>query len=822
LDQVRRVISQARFRLFCQHWLSSSGWCLLTALIVCTVGLCVSRTFGWSIDGPGSWPMGWIVLGAPVAVALLLAPVIAWSRRPDSDQTAAIVDQNLQLKDRLATALYAGGLEDNPYAEIVRRDARDFAGKVRAAQAVAVRPTKVWLAVSALLAILLGAIFAFPQDLLGLGQERQDKKQQARADQHRGQETHKQIQLAKARVKKAMPDSKSREQQEALDELNRLSRLSQQQLADPQMRRRAASKLSSVEQKLSDQVRQKQQRLARMKNTMSRLDPKRSGPADRLASAMRRADFDESKKQLDQLSRTIDRMSDAERQALSEQLGQMSKQLGQASGQTGKAEQINQAISKSLRDAGMTDQQIDELLQQKQIDPKELKEKIDEALKQKDKEQQAQQTEDVKNDPSKQADRDKQRQEQAENLTEKVKELDRARQQETESAQDARDLKELSESLEDLRQALNDSPSPPTPPQPQVPKTPKAPQPPQPPQPPAPQQPKQQQPGQQPGQQKQQQPGQQPGQQKQQQPGQQPGQQKQQQPGQQPGQQKQQQPGQQPGQQKQQQPGQQPSQQKQQQPGQQPGQQKQQQPGQQPGQQKQQQPGQQPGQQKQQQPGQQPGQQKQQQPGQQPGQQKQQQPGQQPGQQKQQQPGQPGGNQQNWQQQFQQAARRTSDRFQQMDQRQRQTQEQADQYRQSQRAVQKARKDISDQDNRFRQADDGKAVAPPPNDKPGTGPGGPLYGNQKTVDRYKVDGKLSPNKKPNGKVIARYLRDGKLPKGKSGVGYNQEVSKAKQAAERAVSEDRVPSRYHKAIKRYFDQLPKTGQQVEGGASDESK
>ena len=90
------------------------------------------------------------------------------------------------------------------------------------------------------------------------------------------------------------------------------------------------------------------------------------------------------------------------------------------------------------------------------------------------------------------------------------------------------------------------------------------------------------------------------------------------------------------------------------------------------------------------------------------------------------------------------------------------------------------------------------------------------------MDRYKVDQTLSPTEKTDGKVIARYLRDGKLSKGKSGVSYNQEVRRAKQAAERAVSEDRVPSRYHRAIKRYFDQLPTTGQQVEGGASDESK
>ena len=109
-------------------------------------------------------------------------------------------------------------------------------------------------------------------------------------------------------------------------------------------------------------------------------------------------------------------------------------------------------------------------------------------------------------------------------------------------------------------------------------------------------------------------------------------------------------------------------------------------------------------------------------------------------------------------------------------------------------------------------------TATPP-DKPGGRDAGRQPGfndkaGQQGTDRYQVDRYQSPDQKDQGKVIARWLRDGKLSKGQSKVQYNQAVHKAKEAAERAVSEDRVPTRYHRAIKRYFDQLPTLPEKAE--------
>ncbi|MEM6258410.1 MAG: hypothetical protein AAGI37_08865 [Planctomycetota bacterium] len=58
-----------------------------------------------------------------------------------------------------------------------------------------------------------------------------------------------------------------------------------------------------------------------------------------------------------------------------------------------------------------------------------------------------------------------------------------------------------------------------------------------------------------------------------------------------------------------------------------------------------------------------------------------------------------------------------------------------------------------------------------------------------------------------GRVIASWTENGEVAPGEATVEYNASRTEAVQAAERAVTEDRTPRRYHEAIKDYFQQLP---------------
>ena len=51
------------------------------------------------------------------------------------------------------------------------------------------------------------------------------------------------------------------------------------------------------------------------------------------------------------------------------------------------------------------------------------------------------------------------------------------------------------------------------------------------------------------------------------------------------------------------------------------------------------------------------------------------------------------------------------------------------------------------------------------------------------------------------------MENGEMSPGQATVEFDQAVTEARTDAERAVTEDRVPRRYHGTVKDYFQQLP---------------
>lgn len=199
--------------------------------------------------------------------------------------------------------------------------------------------------------------------------------------------------------------------------------------------------------------------------------------------------------------------------------------------------------------------------------------------------------------------------------------------------------------------------------------------------------------------------------------------------------------------------------------------------------------GQQPSQQPGQQSGQQPGQQ-----GQQPGQQSQQaQAGQQPGQQ-------PGGAQ------FQQGAWQTQQQLGQMAQMQQQLQRMGHAQSQLRQAMQQMQHSPAGQGQQARQGGRG-------GQKAGTGAGGhPLGPTPQQMGPYQTHASGDVQDR-QGRVIASWMERGQAVAGEATVDFEQTVTSARDDADRAVTEDRVPRRYHQAIKGYFNQLPETAEEL---------
>lgn len=67
-----------------------------------------------------------------------------------------------------------------------------------------------------------------------------------------------------------------------------------------------------------------------------------------------------------------------------------------------------------------------------------------------------------------------------------------------------------------------------------------------------------------------------------------------------------------------------------------------------------------------------------------------------------------------------------------------------------------------------------------------------------------------------GRIVASWLTPGGAERNEAQVEFDQIITDAQSDAERAMTEDRVPRRFHTSVREYFDQLPAAAETAEGG------
>ena len=365
MTAIQRSIGSARRRLFLQDWLTGFGRALVLGLLLAALLLLADRLFALLV------PLRGYVL--PVGVPLLVAPVVAWRRRPDRAEAAALLDQRLDLKDRLATALYAEQLGDHPFARQVLAEAEQAAGQAPVSAAIGIRLRRVWAYVPVVLALLLLLAWLLPQwDLAGL----QRGRDRAAAEQAEAADAREELGQVVATVKRIEQQPEDAGTPEALESIGQLARLSDKQLNSPKLRRDAAAKLSDAAEKLDKQIEQQQRESDAVKNMLSRIDGRQVGPADELVNALRRGSFDAAADALDSAVESAGEMSPEQRKKLTDQLERVAQDLKKESQrQAQKQQQAQEKADKTLEAAGLDKQQIEQL-KKENYDPKAVKEAL--------------------------------------------------------------------------------------------------------------------------------------------------------------------------------------------------------------------------------------------------------------------------------------------------------------------------------------------------------------------------------------------------------------------------------------------------------------
>ncbi|NJL30443.1 MAG: hypothetical protein HC898_01765 [Phycisphaerales bacterium] len=171
MTPMRKTLQMARTRYRGQRVITALGWSLLLALGVAVLFMMATRL--WGLDDE---PWAFVVLAG---VAVMTALVTGLWKSPGDNTLAAMIDDRLHLKDRLATALHVERSED-PFAKQVKEEADHAAQQASLNQAFPYRWTRPWAWIPVAMAMALGLYFLVPQDWLGWGQERTRQEELAK------------------------------------------------------------------------------------------------------------------------------------------------------------------------------------------------------------------------------------------------------------------------------------------------------------------------------------------------------------------------------------------------------------------------------------------------------------------------------------------------------------------------------------------------------------------------------------------------------------------------------------------------------------------
>ncbi len=340
MNDIRAILKLAGRRLEAGSLLRCVQTAVIGLGILVIVLIAVER-----VTAAPFWPWRW--LGPALAVPTLLVAARMWSRRRRTSlQVAVEVDQRLDLREKLSTALHVAD-RDDPFARAAIEDAvsaaRDPGTREQVRRRFAVEaPARAWL--TPLIAAVAVGVWFVPQDLFA-----SDHQQEvALAD------TLRQRDNAIEAVIKPILDSP-----ELRDELSDLLGDLAQDATDPDalktrqdVRRDAIKKLTDLNKRLDEIINgPKGKTAAAIDNILDQLKTPGDGPGKELAEALAAGDFRAAQEALARLAEDIrnGNLTDEQKQQLARQMKDVAQQLQQLA-------QQQQQLQDALQQAGLDPQ----------------------------------------------------------------------------------------------------------------------------------------------------------------------------------------------------------------------------------------------------------------------------------------------------------------------------------------------------------------------------------------------------------------------------------------------------------------------------------
>lgn len=354
MDPMTRAISRVRRRLTARRGLGALAWSLAAWAILGVIGLLlvrlsVVRDNAMVLSRPSTYAVAFVA-------AILGAVLWALWRRADAMAAAETIDRRLGLKDGFASALHCRERDAGPLGAVVEQQAMTAAAGVRPGAVVPITPGRAWLAAAVGVTIFAGLAAWLPGDLDPLGLAA--KRERARQEQAQTQRTREQLAEVAVAIEQWRQNDAGAPDAEWEAARLALAELSQRDLSQASVRTEAAAAVSDVQQRLAAEVAQREQRVADLSDALRQLEAVEPGPADRFAQALQRGDFAAAAKAIDELVSTAGQLPAEQREAMQGQLEGLARQLQDLAAD---AEGREQLTREALSDAGLSDEQIEQL-----------------------------------------------------------------------------------------------------------------------------------------------------------------------------------------------------------------------------------------------------------------------------------------------------------------------------------------------------------------------------------------------------------------------------------------------------------------------------
>jgi chemotaxis protein histidine kinase CheA len=341
MDQIRKQARIARRRLVTERFFAYLPWTLSLALLLAVIAIVLPKVMYLPVDNV-IWFASWA--GGCAALAIIINTVLTLVGRPTLADAAVEIDRRFGLRERLSSVLVMSKEDtDTDLGKALAADAQKRAEKLD------VRDKFQWgLRRSLMLPLipaLIGAALWYAPNRLA-------------PDEVASKDSKTTIKQIKSSTKPLLDQIKKKREQAEKDGLSdieidffkklegELAKLQKDNKLDT---KQSLAKLNDIKQQLEER-RNEMGSAENLKRNLQNLEKFEAGPAEKLADALKKGDFEKAEESLEQMVKKMQagEMSPAEMEQLQKQLDK----IGEAMAEAAKAhEQNKQALQEQIKKA---------------------------------------------------------------------------------------------------------------------------------------------------------------------------------------------------------------------------------------------------------------------------------------------------------------------------------------------------------------------------------------------------------------------------------------------------------------------------------------